>query len=163
MHDPLTGLANRLGLRDELDRELGRWRRGELHGLALAFVDLDDFKQVNDEFGHETGDHVLREVASRMQCVLRGDDVLARIGGDEFVAVLGLQSTARSALEELAARFTDAFAEPMVIGGRVVRMQASVGVVTARAPDQDAAAFLARADAAMYEAKRSGKNQVRVA
>ena len=163
MHDPLTGLTNRLGLRDELDRELARWRRGDLHGLGLAFVDLDDFKQINDEFGHETGDHVLREVASRMQEVLRGDDVLARIGGDEFVAVLALQSTARSALHELATRFTAAFAEPMVVGGRALRLRASVGVVSARAPDEDATALLARADAAMYGAKRAGKNQVRVA
>ncbi len=163
MHDPLTGLSNRLGLRDELHRELARWRRGELHGLALAFVDLDDFKEINDEFGHETGDHVLREVASRMQYVLRGDDVLARIGGDEFVAVLGLHSTGRAALEQLAERFTAVFSEPMVIGGRAMRLRASVGVVTAAAPDEDAAALLGRADAAMYDAKRSGKNQVRVA
>ena len=163
MHDSLTGLTNRLGLRDELDRELARWRRGDLHGLALAFVDLDDFKQVNDEFGHEAGDHVLREVSSRMLDVLRGDDVLARIGGDEFVAVLGLQSTSPAALDELASRFTTAFAEPMLLGGRALRLRASVGVVTARAPDEDATALLARADAAMYGVKRAGKNQVRVA
>lgn len=163
MHDPLTGLANRLGLRDDLERELARWRRGELHGLALAFVDLDDFKEINDEFGHETGDHVLREVASRMQRALRPDDVLARIGGDEFVGVLGLHATGRDAVEQLAARFTHAFAAPMILGGRAVQLRASVGVVTASAADEDATAFLARADAAMYEAKRSGKNQVRVA
>jgi|GEM_PF-4849524 PAS domain S-box/diguanylate cyclase (GGDEF) domain len=163
MHDPLTGLTNRLGLRDELERELARWRRGELHGLALAFVDLDDFKEINDEFGHETGDHVLREVASRMQHALRPDDVLARIGGDEFVAVLGLQATGHRALEQLAERFTHAFAEPMLLGGRAVRLRASVGIVTVAAADEDTAALLARADAAMYEAKRGGKNQIRVA
>ena len=163
MHDPLTGLTNRLGLRDELEGELARWRRGELHGLALAFVDLDDFKEINDEFGHETGDHVLREVASRIQRALRPDDVLARIGGDEFVAVLGLQATGQLAVELLAERFTHAFAEPMVLGGRAVRLRASVGVVTATTTDEDHTAFLARADAAMYEAKRGGKNQVRVA
>ena len=163
MHDPLTGLTNRLGLRDELERELARWRRGELHGLALAFVDLDDFKEINDEFGHETGDHVLREVASRMQRALRPDDVLARLGGDEFVAVLGLQATGQQAVEQLAERFTLAFSAPMLLGGRAVRLLASVGVVTALDPDEDTAAFLARADAAMYDAKRAGKNQVRVA
>ena len=163
MHDPLTGLTNRLGLRDELERELARWRRGELHGLALAFVDLDDFKEINDEFGHETGDHVLREVASRMQRALRPDDVLARLGGDEFVAVLGLQATGNQAVEQLAERFTLAFSAPMLLGGRAVRLRASVGVVTALDPDEDTAAFLARADAAMYDAKRAGKNQVRVA
>lgn len=163
MHDPLTGLTNRLGLRDELERELARWRRGELHGLALAFVDLDDFKEINDEFGHETGDHVLREIASRMQHALRPDDVLARIGGDEFVAVLGLQATGDRAVELLAERFTHAFGEPMLLGGRAVRLRASVGVVTAVDADEDTAAFLARADAAMYEAKRGGKNQIRVA
>lgn len=163
MHDPLTGLTNRLGLRDELERELARWRRGELHGLAIAFVDLDDFKEINDEFGHETGDHVLREIASRMQRSLRPDDVLARIGGDEFVAVLGLQATGQLAVEQLAQRFTHAFTEPMLLGGRAVRLRASVGVVTAADVDEDTAALLARADAAMYEAKRGGKNQVRVA
>ncbi|MGZ6886128.1 MAG: diguanylate cyclase [Acidimicrobiia bacterium] len=163
MHDPLTGLVNRLGLRDDLDRELARWRRGELHGLAIAFVDLDDFKEINDEFGHEAGDHVLREVAARMQHVLRAADVLARLGGDEFVAVLGLPSTAPVAVQQLAARFTLAFADPIVLGGRAVRLQASVGVVTAATPDEDAGALLARADAAMYSAKRAGKNQVRVA
>jgi len=163
MHDPLTGLTNRLGLRDELEGELARWRRGELHGLALAFIDLDDFKEINDEFGHETGDHVLREVASRLQRALRPDDVLARIGGDEFVAVLGLQATGQLALELLAERFTHAFGEPMVLGGRAVRLRASVGVVTAATTDEDHTAFLARADAAMYAAKRGGKNQVRVA
>ncbi len=163
MHDPLTGLTNRLGFRDEIDRELARWRRGEHHGLALAFIDLDDFKEINDEFGHETGDHVLREVASRMQYALRPDDVLARIGGDEFVAVLGLQTTGRHAVEQLAERFTDAFAEPILLGGRAVRLRASVGVVTAMHSDEEPAAFLARADAAMYAAKRAGKNQVRVA
>ncbi len=163
MHDPLTGLTNRLGLRDELERELARWRRGELHGLALAFVDLDDFKEINDEFGHETGDHVLREVASRMQRALRPDDALARIGGDEFVAVLGLHATGRFAIEQLATRFTHAFTAPMILGGRAVQLRASVGVATASAAEEDVTAFLARADAAMYEAKRSGKNQVRVA
>jgi diguanylate cyclase (GGDEF)-like protein len=134
-----------------------------LHGLALAFVDLDDFKEINDEFGHETGDHVLRGVASRMLHALRPDDVLARIGGDEFVAVLGLGETGASAMQQLAGRFAAAFADPIVVGGRTTRLRASVGIVTARAPDEDATALLARADAAMYEAKRSGKNQVRVA
>jgi len=164
MHDPLTGLANRLGLRDELDRELARWRRGELHGLALAFVDLDDFKQINDEFGHEAGDHVLRDVASRMQRIVRGNDVLARIGGDEFVAIIGLDSANQSSLDQLAARFSEVFGgTPMLIGGRAVPLRASVGVVTAQGLGEDAAALLARADAAMYQAKRAGKNQVRVA
>ena len=89
--------------------------------------------------------------------------MLARIGGDEFVAVLGLQATGQLAVELLAERFTHAFAEPMVLGGRAVRLRASVGVVTATTTDEDHTAFLARADAAMYEAKRGGKNQVRVA
>ena len=94
---------------------------------------------------------------------LRPDDVLARIGGDEFVAVLGLGETSRAALEQLADRFSRAFAEPMLVGGRAMRPRASVGIVTASAPGEDAAALLARADAAMYTAKRSGKNQVLVA
>ena len=98
-----------------------------------------------------------------MQRALRPDDVLARIGGDEFVAVLGLQATGPIALGRLAERFTEAFEAPMLLGGRAVHLRASVGVVTASATDEDPAAFLARADAAMYEAKRGGKNQVRVA
>ncbi len=163
MHDALTGLYNRNGFKDGLDRELARWRRGEVYSLAVVFIDLDDFKPINDQHGHQMGDHVLREVARRMQRAVRSTDLLARVGGDEFVAVLPLHAGSATDIDIVIDRLVAAFASPMLVGGAALRLSASVGVATTSETSDDATTLVARADEAMYAAKRSGKNRVEVA
>lgn len=151
-HDELTGLPNRHLVVDRLHQAVTRRRRG-LDPLTVLFVDLDDFKDVNDEHGHAAGDQVLRQVADRLASVVRPNDTLARLGGDEFVVVLeGLDEAGADLLVE---RIRRVLAVPMAVSDqdRPVTVAASIGVAAA-GPDETAADLLARADAAMYEAKR---------
>lgn len=149
--DELTGVANRLILADRLSYHLARKARRGDRDLAIALIDLDGFKGVNDRLGHRAGDEVLRMTASRLVAALRDEDTLARIGGDEFVVVaegdVGPLDPA-----ELERRLGAAVATPLEIGGETITPKASVGVVMA-AKDDDADSLLARADAAMYERK----------
>ncbi len=160
-HDPLTGLANRARLRDRLERALADGTR-DPRAVALMYVDLDDFKRVNDSFGHAAGDRLLREVADRLLGATRGSDTVARLGGDEFAILLGRVRSDADAVV-VAERVSNAMRAPFALEGRAVRVGASVGV--ARAVDSpDAAplgadALLRNADAAMYQAKRDGKGR----
>jgi diguanylate cyclase (GGDEF)-like protein len=160
-HDPLTGLPNRARLAEALPAAL---QRAEAHGTttALLFVDFDDFKQVNDEYGHSVGDLVLRHVAARLRATLRADDLLVRQGGDEFLVLLS-DLPPRNA-EALARRVAGALLavldEPCsVTGGVEIAVRASIGVSLA---DSRASAdrLLGSADAAMYAAKRDGGHRV---
>ena len=152
LRDPLTGLANRRLLDELLESGLAHARRDGLT-LALAYIDLDGFKKVNDAHGHDAGDAVLCETARRLLSIVRAADVVARLGGDEFVIVY---EPNQSGSEGLIARINQVLALPISISDTVaVFCQASVGYADTRTAGRDAGALLAAADAAMYDAKRA--------
>ncbi|MBV9942322.1 MAG: diguanylate cyclase [Solirubrobacterales bacterium] len=154
VHDPLTGLANRTLLRDRLTHALARSQR-ELGATAVLFVDLDNFKQVNDTYGHATGDAVLVEIARCLQSAVRPGDTIARLGGDEFVAVC--EDIDADAACAVGRRLQQAIRRPFAAGGAEHRMTASIGIaIGEREPD----ALLAAADEAAYRAKAAGRARI---
>lgn len=157
-HDSLTGLPNRTLLLERIERALLRGRR-ESSLTCLLFIDLDDFKLVNDTLGHSAGDHLLVAVGSRLSKALRRTDTAARLGGDEFAV---LMEDAREPLdaELLAAQVIQTLTRPFVLGEESVTVCASVGVATAR-DSTDAEELLGHADLALYAAKAAGKRQWR--
>ncbi len=156
-HDPLTDLPNRGLLSDRLRREVARTRRGD-RPFALHLVDLDEFKSVNDLFGHAVGDQFLIEVARRLRATVGPEDTVARVGGDEF-AVLQTGVTRDTDATDLATRMVEVIGEPFVVGGRRLTSGASVGITFHPADGQDAAELLKNADLAMYRAKSDGGKQ----
>ncbi len=130
---------------------------------ALLFVDLDDFKKINDTFGHSVGDEFLVEVAGRMRKILRGVDVITRLGGDEFAVLLsdlpGVEEDARARAEHVVRKILDALAEPMQIDDIPLKASASIGIALFR--DEESEEVFKKADMAMYEAKKEGKNSYR--
>jgi len=158
-YDALTNLPNRVLLFDRAQQAISRARR-EKTLLALLYLDLDGFKDINDSLGHDAGDAVLVEFAGRMSTALRASDTLSRQGGDEFVVLAPLVRD-RPAAEVLAAKLVELAGQPFRIGGHVLKVTTSLGI--ALFPDDgDSFDTLARhADAAMYSAKRAGKNQAR--
>lgn len=155
-HDSLTGLPNRLYFQNELQK---RTEQSLTSGqsLALMFIDLDHFKTVNDSFGHDYGDEVLKIVASRMQQTLRSDDALCRLGGDEFAVLLRGFSDEHD-IEALAIRLIQAIGSPMLIQQQLMPIGATVGLAFFPQDTPDAALLLQKADEAMYHAKKAGKN-----
>jgi diguanylate cyclase (GGDEF)-like protein/PAS domain S-box-containing protein len=156
-YDALTNLPNRVLLADRLQLALAASRRGE-RSLAVVYLDLDGFKVVNDTHGHDVGDALLIAVAQRMKDVLRGGDTLARIGGDEFVAVLAdleRPHDCEAALE----RLLRAVATPLLVGSAVLQVSASIGVTLYPHDGSDADLLMRHADQAMYMAKLAGKNR----
>lgn len=157
-HDPLTGLPNRAVLMGHLNRVLARLGR-QPGTVALLFVDLDGFKNINDTYGHRVGDGVLKEVARRISLAVRRDDVVTRMGGDEFVIVCdALESTSESAT--VAERIRLALDEPFDSHGRVHQISASIGIAQTSDPGTTGEDLLRRADLAMYLAKERGRNRV---
>jgi diguanylate cyclase (GGDEF)-like protein/PAS domain S-box-containing protein len=156
-HDSLTGLANSEVLRDQLRLDRDSTRDGRM--CAVLFVDLDDFKQVNDTYGHEVGDGLLVNVASRIRACLRSDDLAARLGGDEFAGVLREVSD-EDAARRTAQRIADSLARPVTVGGITIDSRASVGLAVARTPSE-VDSLLRRADTALYTAKEEGKGDWR--
>lgn len=155
-HDALTGLPNRILVEQELDLALARARRAQ-GAAALMFVDLDDFKEVNDRLGHAAGDRLLAGVATRLRGVLRDSDVLARQGGDEFLVLLAdLTDDATSAAENVGGKLLDALREPFVVAGTEIRTGASIGISLYPDDASDTEALLRHADVAMYKAKAAG-------
>jgi diguanylate cyclase (GGDEF)-like protein/PAS domain S-box-containing protein len=152
-HDPTTGLLNREGLGQMLRRITGHPARGGA-GLAILYLDIDDFKRVNDTLGHSAGDRVLAEVGLRITSAVRGDDPVARLGGDEFVVLL---TSVREPLEAraVADQLVERVRQPMQVGGQEVRVEMSVGIAMLDAED-GAESALERADLAMYRAKEYG-------
>jgi diguanylate cyclase (GGDEF)-like protein/PAS domain S-box-containing protein len=153
--DPLTGLPNRALLADRFSQMIVQARRGGT-ALAVLFVDLDEFKMVNDTLGHAGGDQLLKEVALRLQSTVRTGDTVARISGDEFAVLVPLARTEDAAL--VAQKIVDRLAEPVEIIGQEVFVTASIGIATFPADGADAETLIGAADAAMYRAKQSGRN-----
>lgn len=160
LNDPLTGLANRHLLIEQLATAVRRLQRHP-GTVAVIFVDLDDFKAVNDGIGHEAGDTLLVHVAARVRSALRGSDTAARFGGDEFVVVCPDLDDATSA-RTIATRLAEAIAVPVTLASRTVRPRASIGVATTSSALTDPAELLRHADTAMYASKRRGHAQVHV-
>jgi diguanylate cyclase (GGDEF)-like protein/PAS domain S-box-containing protein len=156
-HDPLTQLANRALLSDRLQHALAREGRFE-DQVAVLFVDLDEFKAVNDALGHASGDELLVMVARRLRSCLRSADTAARLGGDEFGVLLEGVSDVDEAVA-VARRILDAIGEPFSIGGLPVPLRASIGVALGAAQVVSADELLRNADIAMYAAKRAGKGR----
>jgi diguanylate cyclase (GGDEF)-like protein len=159
-HDPLTGLANRALFTDRLEHALTRRDQGR-DTLAVVFLDLDDFKMINDSLGHAAGDELLVNVAGRLQTVLRPSDTAARFGGDEF-AILLEESSAAYDVIGVAERIVAVLKPHFVIASREVAVHASVGVATADVRTMSAEELLRRADVAMYRAKMKGKGSFEV-
>ncbi len=157
-YDVLTRMPNRTLLSDRLRQSLATCKR---HGnaLAVAFLDLDGFKTINDSYGHDAGDQLLAALAVRMKQALRDGDTIARIGGDEFVAVLvDLEQPGQSA--PILQRLLEAAAEPVVLGALTLRVSASIGVTMCPQDSADADQLIRHADQAMYTAKQLGKNRI---
>jgi diguanylate cyclase (GGDEF)-like protein/PAS domain S-box-containing protein len=154
LRDPLTRLPNRLLLMDRARQALSRLQRGG-GVVALLFIDLDRFKAVNDNFGHDVGDRLLIAVAERLAEMMRDSDTVARLGGDEFV-ILGENIDSDGEALSLAERVVATLKEPFVVGAIEATMHASVGVSVAHEQDADPEAMLREADIAMYRAKRAG-------
>lgn len=159
LHDPLTNLPNRTLLNDRLTQALAWAARRELE-VGVAFLDLDQFKRVNDSLGHHAGDALLVAAADRLRSRLRADDTLARFAGDEFVVVWPGLAHAGEA-ESLAARLRAAFDEPFVLDGTTITVSSSVGIAVGAAP-QTADELLLAADMAMYDAKGRGRGRTGV-
>jgi diguanylate cyclase (GGDEF)-like protein len=157
-HDPLTGLANRALFHERVVVALAA-HRDSGQPIALLFADLDDFKLINDSFGHAMGDRLLHEIAGRMRGSVPPDGVIARLGGDEFAVLLPLESAAAEAIGHQILR---ALRNPFVIDGQTVGVGASIGLVVPEAGDAalSADSLVRRADAAMYVSKRRGKGNV---
>jgi diguanylate cyclase (GGDEF)-like protein len=157
-HDALTGLGNRLRLREDFGRMSRRTMKGGTQ-LALHFIDLDGFKAINDAFGHPAGDHVLQQVARRLEAIVRETDVVARLGGDEFV-ILQEQVIDRSEAELLGRRVIRRISEVYELGGDEFWISASVGIAMAPECGSELEALLSAADAALYRSKAKGKRTV---
>jgi diguanylate cyclase (GGDEF)-like protein/PAS domain S-box-containing protein len=160
-HDALTGLANRALFADRVEHALHRVRRYDAVTPAVLFIDLDDFKMVNDSLGHDAGDQLLVILGDRLRSVLRAGDTAARLGGDEF-AILIEDAPDVDTVREVAERVLDAVAEPMMVKGRLLHLRASVGVALRTGPDMSPGDLLRNADLAMYAAKAAGKGCVEV-
>jgi diguanylate cyclase (GGDEF)-like protein/PAS domain S-box-containing protein len=154
-HDGLTGLANRTLFAERVEHALAHAARGE---LAVLFIDLDDFKHVNDSLGHAAGDQLLVAAARRIQGCLRPTDTAARLGGDEFAVLLERVTNAEAA-EAIAGRVLDTLHQPFGLNGRTIPIKASLGVATGRPGVDDVEELLRNADVAMYAAKAGGKDR----
>ncbi len=158
LHDSLTGLPNRRLLDDRISIALAHARRARTL-VALMYVDLDGFKEINDTWGHDYGDQLLQLVSQRLLATARSEDTVARIGGDEFILVLGDLSSLQD-VHATAQKVIDAVASPYVIQQAELSVTASIGIsLSGSAP---AEGLIRLADAALYEAKRNGKNRYHV-
>jgi len=161
LNDPLTGLANRRLLAERMAMALVHARRNK-SSMAVVYLDLDGFKQINDSLGHAAGDALLKSVAARLAATVREEDTVARLGGDEFAVALWHVGGAEDA-GAVAAKMVAALARPCIIDGEDVSVTVSAGVAVYPSHGEESDALLRSADQALYEAKRAGKNTARVA
>jgi diguanylate cyclase (GGDEF)-like protein len=157
LHDGLTGLASRRLFLEKLEQRLVR-AGAEGRTVALLFLDLDRFKDINDTLGHAAGDQLLMITADRLKSQVREEDVAARLGGDEFAVMLPDVSGAEDAIA-VAARIVDALSVPMSIAGRRLLVRASIGIALSHPQEQDTSLLMHHADLAMYQAKRNGRGR----
>ena len=160
LHDALTGLPNRRLLMDRLSLAIAHAHRNK-HAMAVMYLDLDGFKNINDTLGHDVGDALLRMVADRLVAAVRQEDTVARLGGDEFVIALPDLSVGEDGTN-LMAKVIQAVSQPYIIQGHRVHMTASAGVGIYPTHGEDVETLMKSADLALYEAKRSGKNDYRI-
>jgi diguanylate cyclase (GGDEF)-like protein/PAS domain S-box-containing protein len=158
-HDPLTDLPNRSLLMERLGRQIAMSER-EQRGLAVMFLDLDRFKFVNDDLGHEIGDDLLKAVAHKLQALVRHADTVARLGGDEFVILLDNPANEHE-IAEIANRIIATINEPIEFRGKVAQVGTSIGIALYPNNGRTAAQLIKSADTAMYVAKGAGKNTYR--
>jgi diguanylate cyclase (GGDEF)-like protein len=157
LHDPLTGLPNRRLLEDRIATVLHHAAR-QHNKAAVMYLDLDGFKVINDTHGHAYGDEILKHVAQRLVGCARGEDTVARVGGDEFVIVMGNIANLNDA-QEPAAKLIEAVSEPYLINGVTLKLSTSIGISIYPDDADSVDALIAVADGALYQAKRSGKNR----
>ncbi|MCJ2045068.1 diguanylate cyclase [Methylobacterium sp. J-078] len=158
-HDALTDLANRVLFRERLVQEIAASRRG-ISGFAVLCLDLDRFKAVNDSLGHQVGDVVLRIVGQRLRALLRAEDTVGRIGGDEFM-IIQTGPLVTSSIRNLTRRIIDTIAEPITIANEPIVVGVSIGVAMAPRDGLDPDTLCRNADMALLEAKRTGRNTFR--
>jgi diguanylate cyclase (GGDEF)-like protein/PAS domain S-box-containing protein len=156
LYDPLTDLPNRILFREELERALQRAKRSGAM-IGVFFLDLDKFKRINDSLGHDNGDHLLRVIADRLRQSTRGEEVVARFGGDEFTMLIGPLKNADEA-SRAAQRVVRAFAEPVQLQGQELFASTSIGISLYPTDATDASGLIKNADTAMYAAKSMGRN-----
>ncbi len=157
LHDPLTGLSNRTLIFDRIGSTIAAAKRNKT-SFALFFLDLDNFKPINDAYGHDAGDIALQAVADRLRTCVRESDTVGRVGGDEFVLLIR-DVAGRKTAESVAAKVTDALSAPFAINDQNCQIGTSVGIVIYPEHGADADTLMQHADAAMYSAKRLGKNR----
>ena len=159
-HDSLTGLHNRSAAMDLIARKLEDGEReASLGGFALLLLDLDGFKAVNDNFGHDAGDELLRQVSSRIDAALRDSDFVARLGGDEFLIVVP-QVSDRETAHRVGKKIIAAVAKPYLVTSRELKMTTSIGISMFPENARDREGLMKCADLAMYDAKHAGRDQV---
>lgn len=154
-HDPLTDLPNRALFMDRIERALAHTARRNGF-LAVLFLDLNDFKTVNDSLGHEVGDRLLIAVAERLRACMRAEDTAARLGGDEFIILLEDKSSTDDATL-VAERITKALETPLAVEGHEISITASIGIAVSTSGEDRPNDLLRNADAAMYRAKERGE------
>jgi diguanylate cyclase (GGDEF)-like protein len=157
-HDPLTGLANRKLFTERLRAATGAVDEQ----VAVLFIDLDEFKAINDRLGHAAGDELLMSVAGRLRRCVRPDDLVARLGGDEFAVIVRDATDVKTVAVGIAQRVMETFAAPVALGAELVEAKLSLGVACGAPGTASAEALVADADVAMYEAKSAGKNCFRI-
>ena len=158
-HDGLTGLMNRSAAMTALKRSLARTRRAPDRDLAVMFIDVDEFKQINDRFGHNVGDVVLRTIAERMKVAIRDGDLACRLGGDEFLVIAEPVAEPHDAIV-VANRLLEAVAQPITVDEHHIHPAVSIGVALAGEGDLSADELLRDADLAVYRAKHEGRSRV---
>lgn len=160
-HDALTGLPNRTLFQDRLNQAIAKARR-EKESIAVLFLDLDGFKLINDTYGHDVGDEVLRQTAKRILLCVRDSDTVARIGGDEFTVILGNVTTPGST-DRVVGKIVESIADSYVLNGKSCSLSVSIGIALYPDHGETPEQLLKIADAAMYLAKQGGKNCYRFA
>jgi len=157
LHDPLTGLPNRRLLEDRIATNLQHAARHQ-HKAAVMYLDLDGFKAINDTYGHACGDEILKLVAGRLVGSSRKEDTVARVGGDEFVIVLGEVGSLADA-QEPASKLIEVVSEPYQVGALTLKLSTSIGIALYPDHADNVQALIEKADRALYDAKRGGKNR----